>query len=101
MLHMNKNNSYIVEKVTEFQNTRPEPVLVPKIAANTSLLRYDQWVLKYEKDLESLWDDFCECLFMMDTSEKYSCQMNMTSLRKDFMQSVYKTSYNNRKKYVT
>lgn len=102
MLHLRKNESYVVPNETPFvtseKNERP---LVPKINVTpTNKYRYGQWLHKYETEFEEIWNSFVEMLMSMEQSERYVCHYDLTSMKQDFKKLCYMTSDNSYKWFI-
>ncbi len=102
MLKIVGNTSYIVVNDKENDNIvkkYSENIPIPKVK-NEIKLSFDKWYNKFENEINKLWEDFLYLLTNMNVSNRFICHYNMTQLKNDFIDLLYKSSDTTFKSFV-
>ena len=102
MLHLRKDTSYVTEHDTVSAQVKKEWMPMVPLAKETPMykFRYNQWLLRYEDDVEDMWNTLVESLYEMKQSERFVCHYDMTSLKEEFKKLAYETSDSTYKSFI-
>ncbi len=100
MLKIVGNDSFVILQDNEKKedNFTCTP-LVPKVK-NYNKLSFDHWYEKYNFEIEQLWNRYEYLLTTIPIPLKYIHHYNMTNMKKDFLNLLYKSSYNSYKNFI-
>ena len=100
MLKIENNKSYYTLKPKYiYSQIENNSVIKLPILNNKNKIPFDKWYDKNKKDIDLISDKFIDDIFELK-SDKLIVHFNIKKIKEDFIQMLYKTSYNTFKNWV-
>lgn len=100
MLRIENNKSYYTLKPKYiYSQMEQNSIIKSPLLNNNNKIPFDSWYDKNKDNIELISDEFIDGIFELK-SEKFIVHINIKKIKEDFIQMLYKTSYNTYKNWV-